>query len=188
MNVECPFWSSKSQIQRERHWRRHAWAIEQLGNINGLAEAVRELGATSGLVSLAAISGKTVPEAVRCFPDFQPNRQASRIDMEAALVSANLTFNRKPKTWPEEGLCLIQFTRSLTGPGFGHAKNDTHWVAILGEYVFDINWGGWLPHANWEDVVLYEILASKPESDEWRVVTSYEVLVNIRPSVQALAL
>lgn len=181
MNTEHPFWSSESPLQREQHWLRHVWALERLGHIPSLSEGIRNLGVTCGPVAFAAISGKTLPQAVACFASFEPMRWTTRTDMERALLKAELPFNRLSGIWPEAGLCLIQFTGPWTRRQFAQAAlKHTHWVAVLGEYVFDVNWGGWLPQTNWEDVVLWELLTLRTDANGWQVLTGYEMLVNAR--------
>jgi hypothetical protein len=181
MNREYPFWSLESPLQREQHWLRHVWALERLGYIPSLSEAIRDLGATCGPVAFAAISRKSLPEAVRCFTSFVPRGWTTRTDMERALLKAELPYTRLPHFWPETGLCLIQFTGPWTKRQFAQAAlKHTHWVAVLGQYVFDVNWGGWLPQANWQDVVLCEILASRADADGWQVLTGYEMPVNAK--------
>jgi hypothetical protein len=181
MNTEHPFWSSESSLQREQHWLRHVWALERLGHIPSVNDAIRNLGATCGPVAFAAISGKTLPEAVSCFASFEPRRWTTRTDMERALLKAELPFNRLSGIWPETGLCLIQFTGPWTKRQFAQAAlKHTHWVAVLGQYVFDVNWGGWLPQANWEDVVLWELLTLRTDANGWQVLTGYEMLVNAK--------
>jgi hypothetical protein len=143
MNTEHPFWSSESPLQREQHWLRHTWALDWLGDIPSLDEGIQNLGATCGPVAFAAISGKTLPEAVSCFASFQPGRWTTRTEMERALLKAELPFTRLPRVWPEAGLCLIQFTGPWSKRQFAQAAlKHTHWVAVLGQYIFDVNWGG----------------------------------------------
>jgi hypothetical protein len=181
MNAEHPFWNSESPLQCEQYWLRHAWALERLGNIPNLAEAVRNLGVTCGPVAFAAISGKTLPEAVKCFASFERSGWTTRTNMEKALHKAKLPFTRLPCVWPGAGLCLIQFTGPWTKRQFAQAAlKHTHWVAVFDQYVFDVNWGGWLPQANWQDVVLSEILQSRPDADGWEVLTGYEMPINAK--------
>jgi hypothetical protein len=181
MNTEHPFWSSESPLQREQHWLRHTWALDWLGDIPSLDEGIQNLGATCGPVAFAAISGKTLPEAVSCFASFQPGRWTTRTEMERALLKAELPFTRLPRVWPEAGLCLIQFTGPWSKRQFAQAAlKHTHWVAVLGQYIFDVNWGGWLPQANWEDIVLCELLMARTDGDSWQVLTGYEMPINAK--------
>ena len=101
--------------------------------------------------------------------------------MERVLFEAGFDDVRKHTEWPTAGLCLIQFAGPWTGRGFAQAALAyTHWIAILGEYVFDINWSGWLPRENWESVVLDELLNCFPTATGWRVLTSYELPVEVK--------
>ena len=90
--------------------------------------------------------------------------------MERASKAAGYSYECKREAWPTAGLCLIQFTGPWTERDFTQAAlQHTHWIAVLGEYVFDINWNGWLPRANWEEVVLEELLMFCRSSTGWEV-------------------
>lgn len=183
MHDDFAFWNTHSPFQRRQHWLRHAYALDWLEYPPDLEDEVRILGATCGPVAFAVISGKALSEAVTCFPAFEAGRWTSRTEMEKALLGAGLSYTRMPGVWPETGLCLIQFTGPWIYQKFAHAAlKHTHWVAVLGQYVFDVNWGGWLPQLNWEDTVLSELIASRPRANGWRVLTAYEILVRPQPS------
>jgi hypothetical protein len=173
------FWQSESKFQKQSHWLRHSFAVRWLGNPEGLEDAVRSKTASCGPMSFAAITGCSARAALACFPSPSIRLWTNRTDMERALFEAGYDYDRKQGDWPKAGLCLIQFTGPWTERGFAQAAlKHTHWIAILGEYVFDINWGGWLPRGNWEDVVLEELLMFIPKTTGWRVLTSYELPVD----------
>ncbi|HEX4086924.1 MAG TPA: hypothetical protein VHY22_18560, partial [Chthoniobacteraceae bacterium] len=145
----------------------------------GLEDAVREGTATCGPTSFAAITGCSVSAALPYFPSASVRPWTNRTDMERALFEAGFDYSRKPDDWPTAGLCLIQFTGPWTERGFEQAAlKYTHWVAVLGEYVFDVNWSGWLPRENWEEIVLEELLTFIPATSGWRALTGYELPVD----------
>jgi hypothetical protein len=181
MQIEHLFWSPESLFQRQGHWLRHARALEWLKPPVGLDDTVQETKVTCGPVSFAAITGMTLPEATSCFSSIEVRSWTTRTDMERALLKAQLSYTCQAGVWPHTGLCLIQFTGPWTRRQFAQAAlKHTHWIAVLGEYIFDINWSGWLPRRNWEDVVLWELLASRSAADGWRVLTGYEMPVNVK--------
>lgn len=173
---DCDFWHPASRFQQQNHWLRHRYAVERLRRPDGYDRAVFDFGATCGPIAFAAITGQNADAALVYFPELQFRPWTTRTDMQRALSQAGHRYTRQHEMWPVAGLCMVQFTGPWTERAFAQAAlKHTHWIAVLGEYVFDINWGGWLPRENWEDVVLDELIMSRPASNGWRVLTGYEL-------------
>jgi hypothetical protein len=173
------FWLKESRFQKQAHWLRHSFAVSWLGRPEGLDTVINDGIATCGPISFSAITGCSAREALLFFPHVRERPWTNRTQMERALFEAGFDHECKHMKWPTTGLCLIQITGPWTERRFEQAAlKHTHWVAVLGEYVFDINWGGWLPRKNWEEIVMDELLMYSPGASGWRVHTSYELPVD----------
>jgi len=114
-----------------------------------------------------------VDDALPYFPAVELQSFTTRLDMQRALAEAGHRYTREAELWPVSGLCLLQLTGAwMRGEA---ALKHAHWIAVLGEYVFDIKWNGWLPRDNWEDVVLNGLLESRPGASGWRIEVGYEL-------------
>ncbi len=96
--------------------------------------------------------------------------------MESAMTLVGAPFAKQHAHWPDAGLCLIQWTGPWSArPYRGSNLSQTHWVATACGFVFDVNWGSWLPKQNWEEVVLPELLLRRPSATGWEPLTAYEL-------------
>jgi hypothetical protein len=171
-----PFWHRDSRFQIEQHWLRHSRALGWISTPSGVDRAVNDRGARCGPISFAAITGRDAEAALGFFPNIADRAWTTRTDMQRALREGGHQYDRRADVWPSHGLCMVQFTGPWTERGFAQAAlQHTHWIAVLGEYVFDINWDGWLPRECWEDVVLAELLVFRPGATGWRVLTGFEL-------------
>lgn len=155
------------------HWRCHSIALgylESLGTCDSVPDDV-----SCGPTAFAAIAGITITEAASFFPFDTPWTNRSR--MEQALKAFGWRFTKLNETWPRLGLCLIHWRGPWTDRGYAHSiLQRTHWVAVIGDYVFDVNWRGWLPKENWEDAVVAELLLNSASRD-WVPLTAYEIML-----------
>ena len=169
------FWEIESDYQRGGEWLRHSRAVEWLKPPANVEEAITDYGARCGPISFAAITGLPADDSLRFFPESQFRPWTSRNDMNRAFRESGRECSRKSE-WPTVGLCLVQFTGPWTERNFPAASlQHTHWIAVLGAYVYDINWGGWLPRENWEEIVLADLLNARPAADGWCLLASYEL-------------
>jgi len=173
------FWDADSQYQRSGGWLRHSLAVDRIKTPTGFDLSIADHGMRCGPLAFAAITGLSVEDVLRCFPECHFRPWISRNDMQRAFRKLGHEFVRLNETWPAVGLCLVQFTGPWTRRNFAQAAlHHTHWIAVLGEYIYDINWGGWLPRQNWEEVVLQELLDAISNADGWRILTGYEVPIS----------
>lgn len=177
--AEPAFWEAKSAHQRGGDWLRHSRALDWLKPPSNSDRAITDFGARCGPIAFAAITGLSADDSLRFFPESQFRPWTSRIDMIRAFRESGRSYSRKSKVWPAAGLCLVQFTGPWSRHNFpAAALAHTHWVAVLGEYIYDINWEGWLPRQNWEEIVLEELINAKPFADGWCVLASYEIPID----------
>jgi len=158
------------------NWLHHSLKIDRLWR-PGLSETdLYKQGVSCGPVAFAALARLHWQAALLFFPDLTQRPWINRTSMERALRTIGYDYTRDPCRWPSVGLCLLHFTGPWTRRGYPAAVLQyTHWIAVQEDYVFDVNWNGWLPRQNWEEVVLEELLAHKFMADGWIVMTSYEV-------------
>jgi hypothetical protein len=137
---------------------------------------------TCGVLAFAAIARMKVDRVESFFPQIQSRPWINRTTMEKALRAAGKEFRKGEPTWPAYGLCLVHFTGPWTKRGFPLAiLSHTHWIAVDREYVYDINWNGWLPKHNWEDVVLQQLISNRPRATGWQILSTYEVTEHLTP-------
>ena len=135
-----------------------------------------------GAMSFAAIARLQPEKAARYFPELEEKPWINRTMMEKALRASGRQFDRRHDQWPDYGLCLVHFVGPWTQRAYPMAMlPHTHWIGVDRDYVYDVNWNGWLPRMNWEDIVLEQLLATRPRATGWQVMTSYEVLEFLTP-------
>ncbi len=101
----------------------------------------------------------------------------NRRSMESCLRRIGAPFRKHPCEVPAQGLVLLQRIGLKEQRSFrGSFLVDTHWVAVVDDFVFDVNWPSWIPSSHWKGLV-GEPLASQHGALDWKVVTGYEILV-----------
>lgn len=95
--------------------------------------------------------------------------------MERALRSFGLQFKRCPNKWPKFGLCFVHWSGPWSNKHPSEILRRTHWVAVVEDYVFDVNWAGWLPKQNWEEIIVEELLDRHALAHGWEPLTAYEI-------------
>jgi hypothetical protein len=100
----------------------------------------------------------------------------NRKTMESCLNSLGAKYRKHQGQLPPQGLVLLQrITRPEKRSYRGSFLTDTHWIAVIDDYVFDVNWPQWLPCRHWKSLV-GDPLSKMHGSESWRVVTGYEIL------------
>jgi hypothetical protein len=161
----------------ENHWLRDSIASTHLECMDDSLDEFEALGC--GHLAFAALAGIRVREVEIFFPQSGDRVWVNRIEMERALRQFGWQFKKTASRWPNIGLCLIHWYGPWTSRGYAHGiLQRTHWVAVLGNYVFDANWHGWLPKENWEDVVVAELLQNQDKAQGWIPLTGYELCVS----------
>jgi hypothetical protein len=160
----------------EDHWLRHSLALTHLESMYDSPTQFDEIGC--GPLAFAAIAGIPVEELHTFFPEIADRSWINRTEMERALQGFGWEFMKIASRWPNLGLCFIHWCGPWTDRGYAHGVlQRTHWVAVVGDYVFDVNWRGWLPKENWEDVVVPELLQSHGRARGWTPLTGYELCI-----------
>lgn len=174
--------SDRPQLQRffdyvlpalDEHCFRHSLAVSYLQTMYDEPQPV-DVGC--GPTAFSALFGVRSDQLHEYFPEIRERPWINRRDMEYALRERGCTFAKLDAGWPTIGFCLIHWHGPWTTRGYAHAiLKRSHWVAVAGDYVFDVNWHGWLPKENWEDVVIPELLANC-EANGWQTLSAYELL------------
>ena len=154
-------------------WLGAGFAVDYLASSVPDIEHEDAFGLGCGQLAFAAFVGISSAETRRFFPD---RKWTNRRDMEAALEEAGWQFEKRAGTWPRCGLCLVHWVGPWTTRNYAHAiLQRTHWVAVIEDFVFDANWGGWLPKENWEEVVVETVLRHHTKASGWKPLSAYEV-------------
>lgn len=158
------------------HWLCHSIALTYFETA---AATIEEMGqASCGPGAFAAIAGIPLQDLGSYFPDVEDIRWTNRRRMEQALQKVGWRFTKSDNTWPTVGLCLIHWCGPWTDRGYAHGiLQRTHWIAVVADYVFDVNWRGWLPKQNWEDIVVSEVLQRHDSAFGWKPLTCYELAI-----------
>lgn len=99
----------------------------------------------------------------------------NRRTMESALKKLGVSFEKRHGDFPKQGLSLIQWRGGWSGRDFrGSGLLHTHWVAVVEQYVFDVNWPSWLPLHCWEELVARNLMTAR-NATGWSVLTSYAI-------------
>lgn len=154
-------------------WLGAGFAVDYLASsVPDMADAATD-GLGCGQLAFAAFMGLSSTETRRYFPD---RKWTNRRDMESALREAGWQYEKRVGTWPQCGLCLIHWTGPWTARNYAPAiLQRTHWIAVIEDFVFDCNWGGWLPKESWEDVVVDTVLRHHSKASGWTPLSAFEI-------------
>ncbi len=97
--------------------------------------------------------------------------------METCLKKLGANFLKHQGRIPPQGLALLHRVSNYPKKSYrGSFLADTHWVAVVDDYVFDVNWPQWLPSKHWKSLV-GKPLASVHGDEAWEIVTGYEIIL-----------
>ena len=116
-------------------------------------EAYAEWRANCGPAAVAALVGRPLALVRRLFPHFPGKPWCNVTQIRDALTGCGLAVKMLPNTWPDRGLVHVQWEGPWMAEGVPVAARyrHTHWIAVDGECVFDVNGGGeWLSRGRWE--------------------------------------
>ena len=121
-------------------------------------ECADRWGANCGPAALAAIAKRNV-QAIRGVVSavgFEKRQYMNPTHMQAALKLMSIPF-ASSRAWPNRGLVFIQWGGPWLKPGvpIGAAYRHTHWIAVDGMYVFDVNASHlrkWITRDSWGTV------------------------------------
>lgn len=125
-----------------------------------------------GIAALAAFYGESAAlEATSTFDVPWINRTM----MERALRQMEVDFSKVAARFPKQGIALVQWTGPRIKRDFrGSSLAYTHWISVIDDYVFDVNWPAWLPMKSWQELVADEI-QNLHKADGWKVLTGYNI-------------
>lgn len=114
--------------------------------------AYEAFGANCGPCSLAAILMQPV-NAVRPLLDgFDQRKYVNPTHMQAALRKAGLRFQTIGRHLPQYGLVFIQWG-GYANKSIRVQYTHTHWIAVAGQAVFDVNMASLTTWKNWQEVL-----------------------------------
>ncbi len=131
--------------------------------------------ANCGPATVAALLERNITDVIEYFPHF-PRRPWTNINqMQKAFKNAGILVEKPiSRTCPDRGAVLVQFC----GPWgdsttqSSRALKNTHWIAIDCDFVYDINWNGWLPLQVWEAMIYSQFKLMNPKISGWEVRSS----------------
>jgi hypothetical protein len=140
------------------------------------AWAVKYLGATCGPTAFSAACRTQVQSAMTFFPDFPLRNWTTVGDMRNALRAAGTRFEDTGNALPIYGLALLQLRVSAARLHPLYSLRQTHWVAVFGDCFYDMNWKGWLPVANWQELVLPRLTFAGRPAIDWQVRNGIQIV------------
>ena len=169
---------SNESSREKRHWMRHSIAIGNLWSPSDTENNCKQFEESCGLMAFAATTGMTMSNALQLFPQSTNKKWINRKEMCVALERVGFRYAKiDDGQWPRIGLSLIHFIGPWTDTGYPAAiLQHSHWVGVIGEYIFDVNWLGWLPRTNWSEIVAEQLVKARPNAHGWSLLSSYEFL------------
>lgn len=104
----------------------------------------------AALAALLAVPCETVRPH---FPGHAKRGYANPTHLREALTALGIEHRAdtgKPPRRPSFGLCFVQFGGPWMEGLPWEQYRRTHWIAVDGDRVFDVNEGGWLSRKDWE--------------------------------------
>lgn len=108
--------------------------------------------ANCGPASLAAILDRSLAETKPLLDGFETRGYMNITHVTNALKAAGVAFKSRLKTRPTYGLAFIQWGGHEKKPAFAQYRF-THWIAVAGEMVFDINAPELVSWEEWTSVI-----------------------------------
>lgn len=155
----------------EDYWRADAVVMSFLDQrLPGIS---RNSSHTScGIAALSAFYGESA--AIDATSKFEVP-WINRTMMESVLSNMGVDFSKVAARFPKQGIALVQWTGPKLKRDFrGSALAYTHWIAVIDNFIFDVNWPSWLPLKSWQELVADEI-QSFHRADGWKVLTGYDI-------------
>lgn len=143
-----------------------------------LLEANQAWGANCGPASIAALLGMTLADLRPHLGDFERRRYMNPSQAKAVLLALGL--RPRPTNllegWPPDGLIFVQFKGQWDGaPAFVQYQH-THWIAVRGSWVYEVNNNEWSARWFWKQHVIEEIaLRHDGASGGWYARSGYAV-------------
>lgn len=149
-----------------------------------LSQSHERFGANCGPASFAAAGRVSIATVMELFPHFPKRAWTTIGDMRAACLESSIGYREINGSAPKYGVALIQLVTKNTHPIA--ALKRTHWVAICGDCIYDVNWDGWLPIAIWEELVFRTLQRHDPNVVSWRIKTGLEFSESLQEDLPQL--
>jgi hypothetical protein len=123
----------------------------------------------------AALGALFGPKVVTRIESCHETPWMNRTSMERALKDMGVKYRKVPGALPAEGMALVQWEGVPNTSHYrGNNLRHSHWIAVVGTHVFDVNWPAWIPLKNWEELVVVDAMSMK-RATGWSVVTGFEI-------------
>lgn len=117
-----------------------------------MESAYNEWGANCGPCSLAAVLGEPLSEVRGLFDKFDKLRYCNPTHMQDALAKTAAKYRTGLKVRPKRGLVFVQWGGFETAP-IAVQYRHTHWIAVDGIVVFEVNAPHLVSWTNWEEIM-----------------------------------
>jgi hypothetical protein len=131
--------------------------------------------ANCGPATVAALLETNIMDVIGYFPHFPQKPWTNINQMQKAFLRAGIFGgNPESRTCPERGAVLIQFCGPWgnSATQSSRALKNTHWIAVDCDFVYDINWNGWLPFQVWETMIYRKFKLVNPAIISWEIRSS----------------
>ena len=134
-------------------------------------------GANCGPCTFGAITQREVCRVMQYFPQFPACRWTNLTQMLRSFAGAGYGTRVRKCELPRHGVALVQLMGPWTAKDFFSRWSlvHTHWVGVVGEWIFDHNACCWQTLAEWSEKTAVELIAEVPRATGWRVKYGVEV-------------
>lgn len=135
-------------------------------------------GANCGPCSIAALLGMSLEHLRPHLGRFEQRRYMNPTQVRGVLEQLGLRYQIVGTTgqWPTDGLVFVQWRGPWDKAPVHVQYQHTHWIAVRGAWIYEVNNREWCPRDFWREQVAPEIASRHEGSDgRWSVRTAYEV-------------
>lgn len=152
---------------------RYAKQASRLSCPSDITLASKLIGANCGPASFAAALECDVLGIMEYFPQFPKKPYTTIKQMRDSFFCSGIAVKEVSCLFPSNGVSLLQFLGPWTSKRSPRVLRYTHWVAVKGDLIYDLNWGGWLPLISWEAIVFPMFKEINPRITGWRILHSF---------------
>lgn len=133
--------------------------------------------ANCGPISFATAVREEITDVIRHFPNFPARSHTTFRDMCRACRDYGCTFEVVPRTLPTSGVALVQWLGPWIEKDFRGRKSlqHTHWIAVAGDWCFDLNHTDWTRVSFWENSIAVELMNDHCGAFGWQVKYGIEI-------------
>jgi len=130
-----------------------------------------------GQSAIAAIARLSKNATSKLFDHAPLSTPINRREMERGIKKLGVQYS-KINDWPEVGIVMLKWVGPWSHKKTTHAQlQKSHWVATITDYVYDVNWKGWLPKSIWIEAIVEDLLKHDSKATDWTVWTSFQFKV-----------